>query len=574
MEIESRYMFKTECPCGSSDANAIYTNTKPNGEEFITSYCYSCQKKNTSPDAMDIKSTPRVDSGYDYSKFIHGDYKPFRGITAETLEKYKYQVSETYSEDCDVHIAPYYDENKQLCAQHIRYEGNKKRMPFIGTNPDKMLMFGQNLFATGKKRLVICEGEIDALSVSQSFGNSWPVVGIAGADRVPKAMKANLEFIESFQEVVLFFDDDEAGRKATQEALTILSFGKAKYVAEYPQDCKDANDILVKHGPKILRETVLYKAEEYTPEGVTKIGDVKFNTESFTVSMYPWKCFNYKLYARRGGELTVYTAGSGIGKSTILRAIYASLLQQGEKCAGIFLEETIAETKADIMSSIMGKPIRKILAMLAVNRALKEKGNEPLFLDVEELDSRLLADAEAEVDQSGMLLIDHSKGYDLESVLSQIRFLAISKGVKHILLDHISLLISSDRTIENEVKATDVVMKEFRILAEELGICIDIISHLRKRGNGQKSVNSGAEIHVEELRGSGSLFQIANNLISFERSQQDDDPNLTVCRSLKNRLAGFTGIIGQLRFDPETGQLAEEEYSEEPDFGRKTPSDY
>ena len=572
MEAESKFMYKTSCPCGSSDANCIYKNWK-DGEEWQTSYCWSCGKHNTA-DNTSYTPSDKVETGYDYSKFISGDYKPFRGITAATLEKYRYKVSETYKEDCDTHIAPYYDENKVLCAQHLRYGDSKDSMPFRGTNPEKMLMFGQQLFASGTKRLVICEGEIDAMSTYQAMGSSWPVVGIPGADRVTKAMKANLEFIESFQEVVLFFDNDPAGRKATQEALKLLSFGKARIIAEFPQDCKDANDILVKKGPKELRDTIFFKAEEYIPEGVTDISKVSFNPESFTISMYPWECFNYKLYARRGGELTVYTAGSGIGKSTILRAIYASLLQQGEKCAGIFLEETIAETKADIMSSILGKPIRKILAQLAVNKALEAKGKEPLFQDVEELDHKLLSDAESTVDQSGMLLIDHSKGYDLESVLSQIRFLAISKGVKHILLDHISLLISSDRTIENEVKATDVVMKEFRVLAEELGICIDIISHVRKRSNGQKSVNSGAQIHVEELRGSGSLFQIANNVISFERSQQDDDPNLTVCRSLKNRLAGFTGIIGQLRYCPDTGQLEEEEYSEEAGFTSQACSDY
>ena len=117
-------------------------------------------------------------------------------------------------------------------------------------------------------------------------------------------------------------------------------------------------------------------------------------------------------------------------------------------------------------------------------------------------------------------------------------------------------------------------MKEFRILAEELGINIDIISHVRKRGNGQKSVNSGAQIHVEELRGSGSLFQVANNVVSFERHQQDDDPNLTVCRSLKNRLAGFTGVIGQLRFDPETGSLTEEHYEGESGFTSQEATDY
>lgn len=559
---ESYYTHKTSCPdCGSSDARAMYSNG--------SSYCFSCQTFTKSP----TDDAEPVETGLDVSKFVFGGYVPKRGLTVDTMKRYGYQINNMMSET-DVHIAPYYNEDKQLCAQHLRYEGDKSKMPFKGTNPKTMLMFGQQLFPAGGKRLVICEGEIDAMSTYQAMGSSWPVVGIPGADRTKKCITANLPFIESFEEVVLFFDNDEAGKQATKTALELLSFGKAKIVAEYPQDCKDANDILIKHGPKTLRETVFYKAEEYRPEGVVTMKDVRFNPESFSVSLYPWECFNKKLYARRGGELTVYTAGSGIGKSTILRAIYADLIKQGEKCAGIFLEETIAETKADIMSSILGKPIRKILAQIAVNNALTDKGLEPLFPDVEELDTKLLSQAEDQVDESGMLLIDHSKGYNLESVLSQIRYLAVSKGVKHILLDHISLLISSDREIDNEVKATDVVMKEFRILAEELGINIDIISHVRKRGNGQKSVNSGAQIHVEELRGSGSLFQVANNVVSFERHQQDDDPNLTVCRSLKNRLAGFTGVIGQLRFDPETGSLTEEHYEGESGFTNQEATNY
>ena len=564
MAEEAYYKYKTSCPaCGSSDANAVYSDG--------STHCFSCQTHvfNNTGTGLEAKET-----GYDLSGFIWGDYRALRGISVDSMRHYGYQVNETYNDNYDTHIAPYFDENGVQCAQHLRFDGDKSSMPFKGTNPKTMKMFGQQKFAAGGKQLVICEGEIDAMSVYEALGKSWPVVGIPGAERVDKAIRANLEFIESFESVVLFFDADEAGRKATQTALDILPFGKTKFIKELPQDCKDANDILVKCGKDKLRQTVFFKAEEYIPEGVTDISDIKFNAENFTVSLYPWDCFNYKLYARRGGELTVYTAGSGIGKSTILRAIYADLIKQGEKCAGIFLEETIAETKADIMSSILGKPIRKILAQLAVNKALEAKGNEPLFKDVEELDSKMLSDAEAEVDKSGMLLIDHSKGYNLKSVISQIRFLAISKEVKHILLDHISLLISSDKEIDNEVKATDVVMKELRVLAEELGINIDIISHVRKRANGMRSVNTGAQLNVEELRGSGSLYQVANNVIAFERSQQDDDPNLTVCRSLKNRLAGFTGVIGQLRYDPDTGHLTEEHYEGENGFTAKEATDY
>ena len=308
---------------------------------------------------------------------------------------------------------------------------------------------------------------------------------------------------------------------------------------------------------------------------MVEASDVEFSPDSFEISMYPWDSWNKKLYARRGGELTVYTAGTGIGKSTILRAIYSDLIKQGEKCAVIMLEETVAETKADLMSSVTGKPIRKILAQMAINEALRKKGKEPLFPDVEPLTPEELQAAEKEVDDSGLLMIDHSKGYNLDSILSQVRFLAKSKGIRHILLDHITLLIGSDSEIDNEVKALDVAMKKFRVLCEETGINLDMISHIRKRANGMKSANSGAQIAIEELRGSGSLTQIANNILTLERCQQDpEDSNLTVCRSLKSRLGGYTGEIGRLRYDPETGKLTEEEFKDDAGFTKQESSDY
>ena len=569
MAEESYYKYKTSCPsCGSSDANAYYSNG--------STYCFSCQTHCKSPESI---GAPSESGSIDLSKFTFGEYRsiPDRGLDETTCRKYGYQVNDLMSEHCDVHIAPYHDSDGNLTAQHLRYVGDKSKMPFKGTSPKSMQMFGQNRFSAGASDILfICEGEIDTMSVFQAMGGSWAAVGIPGAERTEKCIKANLEFIESFNEVVLFFDNDEAGKKATSVALDILSFGRAKYINEYPEDCKDANDILVKHGQKLLRETAFYKAAEYIPDGVVEASDITFEHDSFEVSMYPWNAWNKKLYARRGGELTVYTAGTGIGKSTILRHIYSDLIKQGEKCAVVMLEETVAETKADLMSQVLGKPIRKILAQVAVNEALARKGKPPLFPDVEPLTSDELTSCEREVDSSGLLLIDHSKGYNLKSITSQIRFLAKSKGIRHILLDHITLLIGSDNEIDNEVKALDVAMKEFRVLCEETGINLDMISHIRKRGNGSKSVNSGAPISMEELRGSGSLTQIANTVITLERDQQDpDDSNLTVCRSLKSRLGGFTGEIGRLRYNPDTGDLTEEDKKDtDAGFKDQTSTDY
>lgn len=64
-----------------------------------------------------------------------------------------------------------------------------------------------------RKMLVITEGEIDALSVSQAQGNKYPVVSIPnGAQGAKKAILNNLAWVESYERVILAFDMDEAGR--------------------------------------------------------------------------------------------------------------------------------------------------------------------------------------------------------------------------------------------------------------------------------------------------------------------------------------------------------------------------
>jgi len=187
---------------------------------------------------------------------------------------------------------------------------------------------------------------------------------------------------------------------------------------------------------------------------------------------------------------------------------------------------------------------------------MDKKGQGPLFLDVPDLSDAEIQKAEDALNSQDLHLVDHVGGYNASSLLDKIRFMAISLGIKNILLDHITLMISSDETIDNEVKSTDIIMKKLRSLAEECDINIDIISHIRKRQGGQKSTYGGSQITMEELRGSGSLYQVANNVLALERDQHDEtSKNITIIRSLKARLSGYTGIVGKLKYVEETGEL-------------------
>jgi twinkle protein len=477
-----------------------------------------------------------------------------RKITQDTCKKYGYLVDSKGR-----HLAPFFSQEKRMICQHVRYVGNKKAMPFIGEPESDMMMFGQQLFAKGGNKLYICEGEVDTLSAYQALGSTWPVVGLAGANRVDKVFKANLDFIQSFKEVVLLFDNDEAGRNATEEALNILPYGKTKYLVEFPEGCKDINDILVKHGGKLTRDTIMFKCEKHEPESIVDMESVVLTDDTYSVSLYPWDTMNRKLLGRRSGEITMWTSGSGMGKSTILRSIYSYLNSQRQKTGMIMLEESPYETKMDIISQKLGIPVRKVRAMEKLNKAKKAMGEAPLFEDIPVISSEALAEAEKSVNESGVILVDSTKGFTSKSLMDDMRYLAVTHGVKSILLDHITIMVDSDKSVDDANKAVDVIMSDLRNLAKECDISIDIISHIRKKGNGLKSTNRGSEINIEDLKGSGGLYQISNVVIALERDVQDDEgeSNITLVRSLKDRMDGYTGTVCKLEYDKETGRLTE-----------------
>src|SRR5690606_11718779 len=100
---------------------------------------------------------------------------------------------------------------------------------------------GQHLWRKGGKRIVITEGEIDDLAAHQMLG-TWPVVSIPnGAQSAAKAVKENIEFLETYEKVIFCFDNDQAGQDAVQECLSILTPGRAAHM-QLPR--KDAGEML------------------------------------------------------------------------------------------------------------------------------------------------------------------------------------------------------------------------------------------------------------------------------------------------------------------------------------------
>ena len=160
--------------------------------------------------------------------------------------------------------------------------------------------------------------------------------------------------------------------------------------------------------------------------------------------------------------------------------------------------------------------------------------------------------------QNRVWVHSHHGMNDIDSIFSKLRFMAMGCDCRWIVVDHLHMLVLS--TPENdERRAIDNIMHRLRTLVEETGCGMILVSHLR-RVDGNRGHENGIETGLSHLRGSQSIAQLSDCVISLERNQQSEDPveaSTTKVRVLKSRYTGDVGLATHLRYDQETGRLGE-----------------
>lgn len=506
------------CPlCGSHDALTIYDDGH--------GYCFSCQGYIRSD-----KEEKRLSTNLQRQNLI--DPKDMvlspltkRLIREETCRKYAYFSATVHGKPAQV--ACYYDDDNNLIGQKIRYAD--KTFEARGKFSDRF--YGQHLFQGGGKKLCITEGEIDCLTVSQLQQNKYPVVSIpTGATSAAKVFKANFNWLESFEEVIVFFDMDEAGREAVKKVSGILSPGRLK-IAWLP--CKDPNECL-QQGKADAVIKAIWEAKAYHPANIVngnELWEVLSKHEEVESYPLPWEIpLQTMTDGLRKGELVTVTAGTGIGKTTFVRQLSYHLgVSCHAKVGMLMLEENVKRTANGLIGLHLGKPSRT----LVVNNEYRKA-----FDDI----------------MDNYVFYEHFGSLESDDLLQAIRFMVTAQQVDFIILDHISIAISG-LDITDERKATDVLMTRLRSLVEETGVGMIVVSHLR-RTDGTPAEEGGA-LSLSHLRGSQAISQLSDSVWGLERNQQDEGKkkNLIRIRVLKNRFTGDTGIAGHLQYDKNTDRL-------------------
>ena len=548
MQEQSKFVrHKLPCPsCGGSDPVSM--------NEDKSAHCFSCEAHFPNyVDACDGKimdTNPRPKVSNTFLNTYNGSFGALtdRCISEDTAKKYGVRHVVSADNKVSQHIYPYFNGN-EVVGTKTRFVDNKN-FAFAGTYEGTGL-FGEQLFRnTGGKYLTIVEGECDAMAAYELMQSKWACVSLKrGASGAVKDIRESIEFVESFDNVVICFDNDKAGIDAAKKVARILKPGKAK-IMTLPTGCKDANDMLRQKKFQAFMSS-WWEAKTYTPSGIMDLSAQKsewLHRETKESIAYPWEGLNKKLYGMRKGELITLTGGTGLGKSSVTRELEHWLIKNTEDNVGIVaLEENWLRTADGIISI---------------------EANDRVYLNErrDQYTEEQLNNLFDKVIPKGRVFIHaHLGATDIEEIFSKLRYIIVGCECKWVIVDHLHMLVNV-MDGGDERRGIDMLMNRLRSLVEETGVGRILVSHLR-RAAGDKGHENGVEVSLSHLKGSAGIAQLSDCVIALERNQQaenEDEANTTKVRVLKSRYTGDTGLACSLRYNNETGRLFE--LSEEETF--------
>ena len=514
----SEFVRHEACPeCGSSDGNSVYSDGH--------TYCFVCHTYTNGDGQPTVVHNRQTQMSYEGSaQRLHK-----RNITEKTCERFKIYR--------DGDLLRFYSHNSDGQPIGAKIRTANKIFSYEGESNGSF--FGQHLWKGHGKQIIITEGELDAASYAEMYP-TWDVVSLpTGAAGAKKSVQKNYEFLQGYDSIILWFDNDSPGQEAAKAAAGVLPPGKV-FIARL-EEYKDISDALQANDRAAI-DKAFWAKKAYRPDGIV---EGKSLLELVTTPNppndhdYPFSGLQHKLHGIRYGELTTITAGSGIGKSSFCRELACSLLQSGERVGYLALEESNRRTALGLMSCAVGKPLH-----------LGEPSHEEL---TEAFDASMA--------NWDLYLFDGFGSYDPDVIYNRIEYLSQGLDCKVVFLDHLSILLSGLEG--DERRMIDSTMTRLRSLVERTGISLFLVSHLR-RSTGDKNHEEGARVTLGQLRGSAAIAQLSDSVIGLERDQQSDkDGGATTVRVLKNRYSGETGVACTLTYNLETCKFDETEPDEE-----------
>lgn len=515
------------CPfkgCESSDAFS-YDEDKKVGK------CHSCGRGYPSRDPTfewakerypvnEIRDVKKIEpSGY--------TYEDIRGIDPEVCEMYG--------------IVKYLDEKDEPFKYGFKYEGNVKYRDMAPPGNQKQIwyktlgfsptqLFGPK-FNAGGKRLYLTEGEFDAASLYEALGKTYPVLSLPSASIGEKFIKANLSYLQSFQEIVYAGELDSAGSNAAEKLYAVMP-DKFWYVPL--TKWKDANEFL-ENGDKDLLKWAALKPQRYTPDNFfcSDLDVEKAIRDENPYEYVPTGHVELDNYIRglvRGG-ITFIKAPRGTGKTELIRYFETAMLKDEETRVALLHAEEMKSTTYRAMATYE----------LGVNVRTKDDAAWNGYTEEQVIEA-----AKKATKGERTIIFEMRAADDPMKILEYIRLAATVYGAKFIFVDHIQRLAYLSQTgVDGATAMLTALGSRAAQLCKELNIGLIFISQVNDDGRTKYAA---------------ALEEEAIICIKLERDTESDDEierNTTKFIVDKNRPFSKLGEAGGVYYDPETTLLSE-----------------
>lgn len=465
-------------------------------------------------------------------------YMESRGISEEITKKYNIT---TQKDQDNILVFPFYDENNIL--QFVKYRKtdfnkNKDRNKEWCEKDCKPILFGMNQCDMSNKTLILTEGQIDSLSVTES--------GIANAVSVPTGAKGFTwipycwDFLSQFSKLVVFGDFE-------RETISLLDEMQKRFNGTIthvrPQDyrgCKDANEILQQYGKEAVRYAVDNAVQVQNPK-IKKLADVKrVELSSMRKISTGIESLDRILGGFYFGQVVLLTGERGFGKSTLVSQFGTFAINEGYNTMFYSGELMDWYFKAWIEYQIAGD--RNINA-LASNLGYKSYSVDRNVLpELEEWYSD-----KAYIYDNGIIEEDEE-----ETLLETLESSIMQYDCRVLVIDNLMTAISDDITSDLYRQQTRFVRK-LTILAKRYDVLIFLIVHPRK--------SNGSEFGNDDVAGSSNITNLVDVVMRYGKSKDDhQDSNTRILQIYKNRLTGRTNREGiRLYFEESSKRISDKE---------------
>lgn len=464
------------------------------------------------------------------------------------------------------HYYPKYEEGEVVGAK-CRTLPKDFRFGHLGKQWGRFDMFGEHtlaeVLASGRRMdtLLLVGGECDSAAAQEMLTESqkgtqyanrlWHVWAPTDGESAIEQIRSRKAAINAFKNIIVCFDNDDVGQKMNNAVALIFPDKTKKLVL--PSGADDPNDCLKRGLDQAFVDAMWNPKEVFEGMSVKSVSSIKDELKAGTPKAglsWPWPELTPYTLGIRPHQLLLYGAGSGVGKTEVLRHIVHHLVEEHDESVGVLSTE---DPYVKVARSFIGKWINKRIELPPNN----DENSDGYRLAFDYTDEEVEDCIDYVAGKNKLFFADLTHSRSIEAVMEQVEQL-YTWGVRHIVIDNLTGIEVKDGR-GNEREGIDEALKRFGLYKDSKPVTIHLVSHLKSVSQFRTPHEEGGEVLLSDFRGSRSIGFWASYAIAVERNTQADtleEKTTTYLKIVKDRDQGiYTGSRVVLIGDPETGNL-------------------